>query len=289
MGAISCGRVFPMSVRIISYNVAGLPKEITWRRHLYGERFQNIADKLNQRQLDRPDVIGLQEVFTSEAKGLLNALNYRFRKDGPAPISISSIFDSGLAILSDHPLSMLGVIRFNGDCAGTDCFAGKGAMAVRVEPQDGRPPFVVVNTHLNAQHENESVRIGQVDQIFTWLGGLGLNHEMVYFIGDLNFRPTYMSYAEFMKQAGEKHLNFIDAGKVAKENPQVSIRAEGRAKLDDIFDHNHDRQFFATNNAQYDVKPREVRRSLADDFSGLSLSDHWAYEVDYIVTPKGDL
>jgi endonuclease/exonuclease/phosphatase family metal-dependent hydrolase len=119
----------------------------------------------------QPDVVALQEAFGADAKGIGRAAGYRYVALGPsatlptvAPSAADRTFsaggslvrgegwgmrlDSGLAIFSDHPILAARHIAFS-SCAGYDCLANKGALAVLIAVP-GSGPITVVDTHLNA-------------------------------------------------------------------------------------------------------------------------------------------
>jgi endonuclease/exonuclease/phosphatase family metal-dependent hydrolase len=159
---------------VLTYNVEGLP----WpARRNRSARLQKIGRQLAaMRQSGRsPDVVLLQEVFTTQAARIGVDSGYKTRVRGPgrraqrpptseaADISLTGrrklfkgerlgrLFSSGLYVLSDMPISLVAGQPFRRrECAGFDCLANKGLQHVRLQVPGVPQPIEIFNTHLNA-------------------------------------------------------------------------------------------------------------------------------------------
>lgn len=158
---------------VMTYNVKGLPWPLASGRPA---AMIAIASRLwAMRQVHRqPDVVALQEAFGADAKAIGRAAGYRYMAVGPGVADVSTIglngsdrrflvrgsmfdgegigkrLDSGLVIFSDYPIAAVRRIVYP-VCAGYDCLANKGALAVTILGPGGQP-VAVLNTHLNSGH-----------------------------------------------------------------------------------------------------------------------------------------
>jgi endonuclease/exonuclease/phosphatase family metal-dependent hydrolase len=162
-------------VTLLSYNVEGLPWPLT---HGRTQAAQDIALQLSRlsAQAQRPHVIALQEAFGAAQKAIGAEAGYSYSAFGPdaemsAPLAATghersflaraSILhgetegareDSGLAIFSDYPIVAAWRMPFpRFACAGFDCLANKGMLAVALRLPGRAAPLIVVDTHLNSR------------------------------------------------------------------------------------------------------------------------------------------
>ena len=156
---------------MLTYNVKGLPWPLATGRP---KALAEIARRLMTmcREGRQPHLVALQEAFVPDAKAIGRAAGYRYaafgpgEADAPAPtIATDQAFDaqaaylagersgkqadSGLAIFSDYPIVAQRRVAYP-VCAGFDCLANKGALAVSIAVPGSAVPVVVVNTHLNS-------------------------------------------------------------------------------------------------------------------------------------------
>ncbi len=133
------------TLKVLSWNIYMLPPlaKITGKR----QRAEKIAELLKNSDYD---VLVLQEAFHPAARrliktGLGDAFPYQI---GPANRKFSVKTNSGIWILSRHPLTELGSVDYE-ECEGfDDCFARKGALMVELQFR-GRP-VQILGTHLQA-------------------------------------------------------------------------------------------------------------------------------------------
>jgi len=163
-----------MELSVLTYNVEGLP----WpaRRHR-SPRLEEIGRQLSaMREAGvAPDIVLLQEVFTSDAGRNTTRSGYPTRVRGPGrraerpPTSreadpaltgrrkllkgerLGRLFSSGLYVLSEFPVVQASNQAFRRrECAGVDCLANKGMQHVTIQIPGVPQPLAVFNTHLNS-------------------------------------------------------------------------------------------------------------------------------------------
>nr|WP_277998381.1 endonuclease/exonuclease/phosphatase family protein [Sphingomonas liriopis] len=162
-------------VTLLSYNVEGLPWPLT-----HGRTGAAAAIAAELRSLHEsgaaPQVVAVQEAFGDAQKGIGRAAGYRYTVYGPdaampraaavtaadqAFVADASLWhgeteapreDSGLAIFSDYPVLWARRVPFPAfACAGYDCLANKGMLAVALRLPGQAKPLIVIDTHLNAR------------------------------------------------------------------------------------------------------------------------------------------
>lgn len=152
---------------VLTYNVKGLPWPVATGRD---RPLKAIAARLAalRREGRQPQVVVLQEVFTDQAREIAARAGYAWHVHGPyarpAPgvaaaaggqwhlgETAPALLDSGLAILSDHPVTSVVRAPFpEGACAGFDCLAAKGVLLVTLAVP-GIGEVAVATTHLNSR------------------------------------------------------------------------------------------------------------------------------------------
>ncbi len=188
------------SVSALTYNVHGLPSEIT------GDdtpgRMVAIAPRL-----DPWDIVGLQENFDDANHDLLtgsssHSTNLRFGET-----LAGRAYGSGLAVLAradllDHRHTHYSACNGVLD-ASSDCLASKGFQAVRLAFGDAS--IDVYNSHLEAGggEEDRDARQVQIDELIeslqTWSAG-----QSVIFTADFNLRPSDPTDLPLMTQLREE-------------------------------------------------------------------------------------
>ena len=152
---------------VLTYNVKGLPWPVATGRD---RSLKAIAARLAalRREGRQPQVVVLQEAFTDQAREIAARAGYAWHAQGPyartAPgVSAQAggqwhlgepapaLLDSGLAILSDYPVTSVVRAPFSqGACAGFNCLAAKGVLLVTLAVP-GRGEVAVAATHLNSR------------------------------------------------------------------------------------------------------------------------------------------
>lgn len=175
------------TLRVLTYNVHGLPAEIT-------------GDDTNGRMAQiQPlmagfDIVGLQEDFTDEGHALLTGglvqklVRFVLPKDG-------HIFGSGLTLLHDPAIDeVLRDQQHFERCNGytnhaSDCLASKGIQMVRLRVAPG-VEIDVYNSHFEAggSSDDEAARASHVDHLVGMISTLSEGRAVI-FTGDTNLHP----------------------------------------------------------------------------------------------------
>ena len=174
-------RPFDGTLSVLTYNVEGLPWPFAWNRPA---AFTEIAGRLERlrRSGRNPQIVVLQEAFTTDAQAIGRAAGYTYVVAGPSESDVNgappSLNDdrfaaagswwrgedlgrpvgSGLMLLSDYPIVRIRRMAYpDFACAGYDCLASKGALLVTVRIPGAPSPVEIVTTHLNCrQHSGVS-------------------------------------------------------------------------------------------------------------------------------------
>lgn len=159
---------------VLTYNVEGLPWPARANR---SPRLREIGRQLSAMRDGgvAPDIVLLQEVFTTDAGRITESSGYASRVRGPGrrthrpPTSdeadpaltsrrkllkgesLGRLFSSGLYVLSNFPVMRTAGQPFRRrECAGFDCLANKGLQHVTIQVPGVPQPLDVFNTHLNS-------------------------------------------------------------------------------------------------------------------------------------------
>jgi endonuclease/exonuclease/phosphatase family metal-dependent hydrolase len=218
----------PASVTLLSYNVEGLPWPIAHGRAAAADEIASNLLAL-RRQGTQPQVVAVQEAFANSAKRIGKTAGYAYSAFGPAEgdegaapatdedrsfarkasMWLGERFghhaDSGLAVFSDYPIAWVKRVAFPSyACAGWDCFANKGVLAVALKVPGMDKPLVVVDTHLNSRAASKApderslyAFQRQVDTLRTVIDGVGDAAGAIVMAGDYNVgtagpRRTYI-------------------------------------------------------------------------------------------------
>lgn len=252
---------------VLTYNVKALPWPIAGDRTI---ALRQIGDRLAQmrRAGRQPDVVVLQEAFLDQAKDIGRVGGYRYRVRGnragdAAPDAMERVarhwyigetqrkrLDSGLVLLSDHPIVRSSRIAFaSEDCAGFDCLAAKGALLAEVALPSGQR-IAIATTHLNSRSASAATP-AEADAAFARQArslGIFLRREWrgitpLVFAGDFNrgnrrSRTGPLLDALTRANAGEPAISQLDA---CLASP--ACRFVGRSAARRITDTAHDLQY----------------------------------------------
>lgn len=174
------------TLRVLTYNVAGLPSGLSSAEQPTPERMQAIAPFL-----DDYDLVGLQEDFTDEGHELLLAeASHPVQHWFDAVLASDRAYGSGLSLLSREGEPTDYAETHYSACHGildgaSDCLASKGFQRLRLEL--GGVPFDVYNTHHEAGggSEDEAARTTQVDEVLAAIEGETGDGALLY-MGDMN-------------------------------------------------------------------------------------------------------
>lgn len=187
--AIARPAPFDGSLSVLTYNVHGLPWPFAKDRPA---ALHQIAARLAAMHADgtAPQIVVLQEAFSSAAADIGREAGYRFVVRGPDAHQRGTdpdgtpdagflahaswthgetegpLLGSGLLILSDYPIVATESIAYPRDgCAGYDCLANKGAVLARVAIPGQATPVDIVTTHLNCR-ERTGVAVTRADEAY---------------------------------------------------------------------------------------------------------------------------
>lgn len=224
-------------VTLLSYNVEGLPWPLTHGRTAAAAAIAAELRALHDRGAG-PQVVAVQEAFGDAQKAIGTSAGYRYAAFGPAAdmpgapatradeaafLQAASFWhgeteapheDSGLAVFSDYPIVWARRIAFpRFACAGYDCLANKGVLAVALRVPGRADPLIVVDTHLNSRAASgvDDARSfyayrHQVDTLRRFVASVATAASPVVLAGDFNVgsdpeRQGYLSDAMFGARA----------------------------------------------------------------------------------------
>jgi endonuclease/exonuclease/phosphatase family metal-dependent hydrolase len=284
--AVSSGTPAPSAVAsptrsfelvVLSYNVKSLP----FLRD--AGRLRQIGRMLAERRRrgDEPDVVLLQEAFSSDAERIRSRAGYAYQVVGTGERGGLLLENpSGLEILSDHPIVAQYGRAFD-DCASVDCLVSKSVLGATLSIPQVPVPIRIFTTHMQAHTPNDSVRKNQIDDIDVFLRRIRFGAEPAIFAGDVNFKPKHASYRKFLRELSF----FTEAGRYCldgREHCEIVVGTDGRTDLFDVWASSHDRQYFyAPQGSPVRIEPVQLIRNFTEPFEGTNLSDHWGYEVRY--------
>jgi endonuclease/exonuclease/phosphatase family metal-dependent hydrolase len=275
---------------VLTFNIKGLP----WPLSSNDGRFQRIAEILKARRAagNAPDLVFLQEDFSPASKVLRKQAGFKRAVRGPH--AAVHLLGSGLTVLSDLPIRSVVRERFGSACSDTDCLAEKGILALEVDLGPEWGSIWVANTHLQAHRAFERSREQQMSVAVEFLRReTGFSSAPIIFAGDFNVRPDLDSYRYFLSIAP-----FQDVARICLDRPdtcKLVADENGQAVVGDVWQTAHDRQFIynpvrAPAEGGLTLTPTELRLSFTEAYPGRFqngyLSDHWGYEVDYMVSRR---
>ncbi len=209
---------------VMGYNIMQLPVQ-DWDQT---QRLAHLGDAIRAMP-KTPDVIAFSEVFTDDAYNTLQSLDDVYPYLTPVVgLSCSGggwdsttgncsnspfVIRGGVVIASKWPIVSQHQHIFYSSLKGSwDYQANKGAAYVSIE-RDGYV-YHIVGTHLQATHdgsadEEHTVRMGQLDEIRTWVDSLSVpSNEPVILAGDMNVDFSLTSQINDMLSHSNASLNF---------------------------------------------------------------------------------
>ena len=307
-----------VSLRVMNYNVKGLPWPVIDDR---SAELSAIGDRLRAMRLDgtAPDVVVLQEAFSSDARAIAARAGYAHVAYGPSSNDLApadeerpmparypwrgegygAYLSSGLVLMSDYPI--LGTRRAafpRTACAGYDCLANKGVLLARIAVPGLPVPVEIMTAHMNSRkptrtpipHANEAF-VRQMAALDRFLAANSDPSLPMIFGADLNLdsdpqriaalRQSSTRWGEAEGGAGSE-ATFAICGKPSTRcHPAVGFGAIAQGKR------NNDWQLsFASSHVM--VRPMSAAIRFAPDPAGLALSDHQAVLVTYRLSVTGN-
>lgn len=291
----------PPLIKVLSYNINALPPPI---KKGGAEQYERIAAILRERRAknDHPQIVLLQEAFTSAADVVTDTTGYAYVVRGPGrkeasekglahwPLKTRKTYStfkkpqkftgSGLVILSDFPIEQAQHKAFDLDtCAGIDCLANKAILMARLHVPGLGEPLDVINSHFNSKGTAAAPRKWtlkahkkQTDTL-VWFMEKTDRGNPVILAGDFNTKAT-ARYQYFQKQVG-----FVDIGEACLRRT-AACHLDQATDADTILYNTNDKHFVAASQ-DYALTPVYVTRNFTEEVGGKPLSDHLGYEVHY--------
>lgn len=293
------------TLSVLTYNVEGLPWPARRKR---GPRLREIALQLSamRNKNEAPDIILLQEAFTSEAAGIGARAGYLNHVPGPAarerrpPTSqeadpaltgrrkrrkgegFGQFLSSGLYVLSDYPITKVDRQPFRSrECAGFDCLANKGVMHARIAVPGVPAAVDVFNTHLNSRgsagvshHRSLKAHRLQVNEVSRFVEQRWDRRNALLFGGDFNMRNAPARFDHFTEKTPYRLVHQHCLEPEAKCDLRLSW--DGDAPWMDT----QDLQGFESGN-MVTVEPIRVEAMFDKPWRGKPLSDHDGLLVIY--------
>jgi endonuclease/exonuclease/phosphatase family metal-dependent hydrolase len=252
------------SLTVLSYNVEGLPWPIASARQDAAVAIGRSLRNLRSRQ-GAPQVVAVQEAFGSAQKRIGRFAGYRYAAFGPAQAQAGAgpanaddrrfrasatvwrgesglrVEDSGLAVFSDYPILWARRVAFpDYACAGWDCLANKGMLAVAVRLPGQAQPVILVDTHLNSNAASGTSTARsfyayrrQVDALDAFAADLKATGDPVILAGDFNVghdgsRSSYLARALLAREGfGIAAAEYTCGGACRMLAPQNQPTADG--------------------------------------------------------------
>lgn len=193
-----CVQASPFSV--MTHNMGLL---VSPGNYLGTDREGAIAEIITQIRALSPDVVGLCEVFDDDERGQIRealADTYPHYQEGPDEDDLES--DGGLLLLSKHPLIAASSMIYR-DCDGSDCYANKGMIHIRVRPASFPEPVDVFFTHAQDISTSEGVDTlyAQLDRMSSFIQQHGSLTAPRIIMGDLNIPgESAQHYAQLLNR-----------------------------------------------------------------------------------------
>ena len=304
------------TVTLLTYNVKGLPWPIATGRR---PALEAIANRLviMRREGRQPHLVALQEAFIPDAKAIGRTAGYRYEAFGPAasepgaqPITpqdkaflhdasftigerAGKRLDSGLVIFSDYPIVAVHRMAYS-MCAGYDCLANKGVLAVLVAVPGLTTPLIVIDTHLNSAKASGAPRTRsnyaydrQIDALNGFIADLGYAGSPTLIAGDFNV-GNHTDRKEYFTS----HLLASSSRLLAAEQSCAQSKECGGGTTGGVEESTARGKDWLLYKASKETAPLPINLEacFGRDPDGSMLSDHVGITVTYAfsLTPAGD-
>ena len=271
-------------LKVLSYNIQDLPAPFRRSRHYY----TTIAERLSSRiqKGTAPDIVLLQEAFTSNSDEIVQKSGYSYFLRGPK--SHVRPINSGLMILSCFPISPVGAFVFRKGMI-WDLMTSKGVMAINVDLPGISKPICVLNTHLQAFLRYDAIRRKQVNEICDFLSKIDFENRCCIFAGDFNSAPGVdLSFDDFTART-----RFVNVAQWVKSNPgHCRVEIDAAIPLRGLLPRNTNEPYLSMDHhffyvpklSQTTIHPIYLTRNFTEFQEGHFLSDHFGYEVHYEIS-----
>jgi endonuclease/exonuclease/phosphatase family metal-dependent hydrolase len=175
-------------LRVLTYNVAGLPDGVSGAGAPLLERMPQIAS-----HLDAYDLVGLQEDFDAAGHAaLVGEADHGAVRWFDARVADDRVYGSGLSQLARPDVAAYEEEHYDG-CNGvfdgaSDCLASKGFQVLTLSLGGAEVDFYNTHHEAGGGDEDEAVRLAQVEQVIASAEGRSDGLAIVY-TGDFNLHP----------------------------------------------------------------------------------------------------
>lgn len=292
---------------VMSYNVKGLPWPLALGRPAALGAIASQLQTMRQRGQE-PQIVALQEAFVPDAKAIGRLAGYSYESfglDAGQPTEPATAQDrayaaagrflkgertgkrvgSGLAIFSEYPIVAVHRIAF-GPCAGFDCLANKGALAVTVAVP-GVGPMTIIDTHLNS---NKASGVApsrsiyayrrQIDTLLDFIAKVEPQKSPLLVVGDFNVGHNADRRAYFSAKmlAADTALSAVEQSCSVPQQCTLD-NADG---VKESLGRNRDWLLFRSS-ASLAIKPLSFSAPFGRNARGSMLSDHVGISATYQV------
>lgn len=174
-------------LRILTYNVAGLPDGISGAGQPLLERMPQIAARL-----DDYDLVGMQEDFDATGHAaLVDPASHETRTWFDTLVATDRAYGSGLSQLARAGQVAYAEEHYDG-CHGvfdsaSDCLASKGFQTLTLSLGGQEVDFINTHHEAGGGDEDIAVRMSQVEQVVASADGRSAGRAII-FLGDFNLR-----------------------------------------------------------------------------------------------------
>ena len=248
-----------------------------------------------------------------QAKAIGRLAGYRYEAFGPAPADAAAqpattedrVFlanaslligeragkhvDSGLAIFSDYPIVAARRTAYR-VCAGYDCLANKGALAVQIKVPGVATPLTVIDTHLNSANASRAPRARstyayrrQIDALRSFIADVAPAGSPMLIAGDFNVGNHTDRRSYFQSQM----LDAVAGLSAAEQRcgPSAQCQAGSPGGVAESIAHGKDWLLYRAGGAPA-LSPTQLEASFGRDSRGMMLSDHVGITATYALQPS---
>jgi endonuclease/exonuclease/phosphatase family metal-dependent hydrolase len=178
-----------------------------------------VNEIISQIKAIAPDIVGLCEVFADDERETIRTSVkhiYPHFQEGPDEDDLES--DGGLLLLSKHPILQHHQIIYR-DCAGSDCWANKGVIHIRVQPPGVPMPYDIFFSHTQniEEAEGKEALYKQLTRINQMIQDHADPSIPTLILGDLNIPGEILEhYNQLIKRLGKP----VDLWAMAGSTPE---------------------------------------------------------------------
>ena len=262
-------------LKLLTWNVFMLPKPINFSKQV--ERTHLIAAELKKTDYD---IILLQEAFIARFRNsVAHELKdqYPFTAHLPRSARFKHFLNSGLMILSKHPIEIVGHHYYN-HCTHSDCFSAKGVLLVEATLPTGKK-VQIATSHLQAWNDQKAmeVRKFQIEEVNDLLKTYARTGVPQIFAGDFNIDGKLdVEYPDALKTLGMTSSPLLGTLDYTNSFPVECYKIPGDQKQTEWLDH----VWMKENETEAQVLKKSVRPFMATMGNReCSLSDHYSVEA----------